>query len=723
MPLGNGRQALNVWLEASGDVCFYLATGDAWGEFGQLYKVGGVRVRVTDDAGEPVFGSELLSWSLDLLTASIRVESSRASLRIWVDAHHPCVQVRCVSKEADGGLRAVAKIERWRDRKRVLSDPAERHFLHSGAPTEGVAPYEVFHGPDEFCDVGEEAIGWYHCNESSSWKSNLAQQGMLDWAEETAQQDPLLNRIFGAVLQGAGWEKVDAETLATKSGTAEIALTVTQLTQCPSTPPEWISKVLELCQQCPGASEEAVWENHCAWWREFWGRSWIHIDGSEAARKISRGYALQRYMSACAGRGEFPIKFNGSLFTADWHLPGEDFGPDHRRWGPGYWHQNTRLAYWPMLSSGDWDQMRAYFAQYLRVLPLATERCRRFCGHPGAFFPETMTFWGTYLEENYGWDAEREVGLPPHLPQNRFIRRFHSSGLEVVYHAVLFFRHTGDEAFLKQTLLPLATAVLDYYDTGFGRKDGKLHIAPAQVLETWWEAENPLPEIVGLQAALKGLLSLSAAGIPEERIAQWRRLLGELPPVPAGEVDGKARLLPAHRWEGPSRNVENPELYAVFPYHVAHHANGLAEAGKNSFHARAHKHDQGWAQDGMQAALLGIAWDARFSITKRLSNPSAYARFPAFWGPNFDWLPDQDQGGSASHALQLMLLQELDGELHILPAWPAVWSVDACLCASVGQRVRIQYAPGEEPVVDFETPCTAYKIHAPQSEGGRKTPA
>ena len=32
MPLGNGRLASNLWLEPSGDICFYLATGDAWGE-------------------------------------------------------------------------------------------------------------------------------------------------------------------------------------------------------------------------------------------------------------------------------------------------------------------------------------------------------------------------------------------------------------------------------------------------------------------------------------------------------------------------------------------------------------------------------------------------------------------------------------------------------------------------------------------------------------------
>jgi hypothetical protein len=45
------------------------------------------------------------------------------------------------------------------------------------------------------------------------------------------------------------------------------------------------------------------------------------------ASQITRAYILQRFMNACAGRGEFPIKHNGSLFTV-----GKPEDPDFRRW-------------------------------------------------------------------------------------------------------------------------------------------------------------------------------------------------------------------------------------------------------------------------------------------------------------------------------------------------------------------------------------------------------
>ena len=76
-------------------------------------------------------------------------------------------------------------------------------------------------------------------------------------------------------------------------------------------------------------------------------------------------------MVACSGRGHFPIKFNGGLFTADWDMPDESYDADYRRWGGGYWWQNTRLIYWGLLANGDFDLMRALFRMYRDMLPLA----------------------------------------------------------------------------------------------------------------------------------------------------------------------------------------------------------------------------------------------------------------------------------------------------------------------------------------------------------------
>ncbi|HOW65412.1 MAG TPA: hypothetical protein P5186_22170 [Candidatus Paceibacterota bacterium] len=50
--------------------------------------------------------------------------------------------------------------------------------------------------------------------------------------------------------------------------------------------------------------------------------------------------------------------------------------------------------------------------------------------------------------------------------------------------------------------------------------------------------------------------------------------------------------------------------------------------------------------------------------------------FLAFWGPNYDWTPDQDHGGVLMKTLQSMLLQTDGQKIFVLPAWPKEWNVE-----------------------------------------------
>jgi hypothetical protein len=93
------------------------------------------------------------------------------------------------------------------------------------------------------------------------------------------------------------------------------------------------------------------------------------------------------------------------------------------------------------------------------------------------------------------------------------------------------------------------------------------------------------------------------------------------------------------------------------------------------------KQTGGWRQDAIQAAMLGLTDEARRGVTKNatrqclIREPVHEARFPAFWGPNFDWTPDQCQGSVTMIALQRMLMQCDRREIRLLPAWPKEWTV------------------------------------------------
>jgi alpha-L-fucosidase 2 len=153
-------------------------------------------------------------------------------------------------------------------------------------------------------------------------------------------------------------------------------------------------------------------------------------------------------------------------------------------------------------------------------------------------------------------------------------------------------------------------------------------------------------------------------------------------------------MQPAARFDD-LKNVEAPELYGIFPYGLHTVAAGDLALGRATFAARRHPDaEQGWQQHAIQAASLGLADEAAARVVQRFAAPNPRMRFPAFWGINYDWLPDLDHGSVAMIALQRMLLQWDGDRLLVLPAWPHDWEVDFSLPGPDGIQVSGQVAGG-----------------------------
>ncbi len=345
-----------------------------------------------------------------------------------------------------------------------------------------------------------------------------------------------------------------------------------------------------------------------------------------------------------------------------------------------------------MIASGDFDMMEPLFKMFLDMLPFAKQRTKIYFEHEGAFFPETMTFWGAYANENYGWDRK---GKHPSYIENTYIRYYWSGGLELTAMMLERYAFTGDDAFAKTTLLPLAEAILTFYDRHYPRtEDGIIRFDPAEALETWHEAVNPLPEIAGLRYILPKLLALPEELTTGRQRETWRRLLGELPPLPIGEENGKRFLLPAETFDKLA-NSETPELYAVFPYRLYGVGKPDIELGLETFARRKIKRTGGWTQDPIQAAFLVLVERAKTDTTLNFTTYHKGSRFPAFWGPNFDWIPDQDHGSVSLIALQTMLMQVEDDTILLFPAWPKDWDVEFKLHAPQNTTLEGVYRDGE----------------------------
>src|SRR5512139_2691683 len=53
MPTGNGDISLNVWVEESGDLIFYIGKTDLWDDNSRLLKLGRVRFKISPNPYRP----------------------------------------------------------------------------------------------------------------------------------------------------------------------------------------------------------------------------------------------------------------------------------------------------------------------------------------------------------------------------------------------------------------------------------------------------------------------------------------------------------------------------------------------------------------------------------------------------------------------------------------------------------------------------------------------
>ncbi len=418
-----------------------------------------------------------------------------------------------------------------------------------------------------------------------------------------------------------------------------------------------------------------------------------HVEALDEATLVSRAYALQRYVSACAGRGQYPIKFNGSLFTVPFE--GKFGDADYRRWGPGYWWQNTRLPYLSMCASGDFEMMRPFFRMYAdELMPLHRFRTEKYTGHGGAFIPECIYFFGPTFTATYGWSPYEERGEDK-LQESGWHKWEWVSGPELVWMMLDYYDHTLDESFLRETLLPTAHEILTFFDLHYDTDErGKLVMFPSQAVETWWDCTNPMPEVAGLRAVTARLLALPPHLVKAERRSFWTRFRKKIPELPTWEKDGVALLAPAERF-AEKRNVENPELYAVFPFRLVSFEKPNAALGVAALENRWDRGSFGWRQDDLFMTHLGLTRQAREFLVNRAKNKHDGSRFPVFWGPNYDWVPDQDHGGVLLRTLQTMLMQTEGKAIHLFPAWPKEWQVRFKLRAPFETTVSGIFEDGE----------------------------
>ncbi|MFZ2657765.1 MAG: DUF5703 domain-containing protein [Victivallales bacterium] len=695
MPLsGRLGAGANVWVQ-DGSIWIYLAHSGAYDEQGRLLKLGCLRVTPEDKS---FADAENFRQELDLATGAIRIHAGDFKAELWFAG-----ETLILESASEKALALDIAFGTWRDRRRdgLLLDMNGVQSMQADQVTADSSGFFFFHRNADFSvDVTAKA----------------KEQGI---PAESAL-DATSHRVCGgAVAVGGGLSRPVESTVqwqhwSGKAWTGRTSVRPTHViairlgAKIDADPRQW-------CADAKSAlatdARKSARSGELELWTEFWSRSHVIVNPEAKADDpgflIGRNYQLFRYMLACNRGGELPLLFNGGIFTTD-NRPGRingnnndelpiaregDSTPDFRRWMfCSFMSQNQRWLGWPALANGDADLLLPSLAFYRDRSATAAARAKTN-GAEGVVYPEPLDVWGLCCV------SPQPDGLcgARHLTYH-FSMMLEHAWMALQAHDALGIPLTQDLSWIEGTVL--------FYDSFYrasckkrtGREtgdDGKLVIYPACGLEYAGGATNPIEVVAGLKRVTAGLLALPDLSATSR--SRLQQIQPRLPELPSGMRQGRPSLLAAKSFELEYNKWEPIEMYAAWPYRLV----GITQPetlqlARDTWEtvpadrARLCTQDYSWMANVVNMAVLAWPDEAKKrAIYKMANNSSPQARFPAFFGPGHDWLPDHNWGGSGMTGIQEMLLAPepgSNGKLHLFAGWPQEWDVDFKLHAP-GQTI------------------------------------
>jgi hypothetical protein len=281
---------------------------------------------------------------------------------------------------------------------------------------------------------------------------------------------------------------------------------------------------------------------------------------------------------------------------------------------------------------------------------------------------------------SYHWESQLEHSYMI-LEYHRFTGKDISVYIPFIENSIIFF----DEHYRKREKMRSGKELDD---------NGHLIIFPSKACESFRGATNPTDVIAGLHACIDEILTLPDSLLTLRDKDFYRSLKEAVPPFSYSETRGHRVILPAKSWKEYG-NAELPMLYPLFPFNRFALWRDDMEVFRKTYELGEFRKGNvvSWHQDGIFFARMGQTEEAVDFNSRKLDD--SQRRFPTFWGPGHDWVPDHNWGGSGMIGLQEMLLQTIGDKIHVLPAWPKDWDVDFKLHAPKSTIVEVSYRNGE----------------------------
>lgn len=539
------------------------------------------------------------------------------------------------------------------------------------------------------------------------------------------------------------WIAKDTEIkLATTTGTRDYTILISSAaTFNPKV--DIAARAIKQLDDAASKGYEEILASNKGWWHSFWEQSYVQLHSQDGeADYVSKNYAYYLYLMASTSRGDYPVKFNGMLWST---------GGDTRTWGGAYWWANQNALYNPALfAANQTELMNPMFSMYSGRYESYALAASQQWGSKGIFIPETVGFDGlpelpdsiaSEMRELYlvnkPWEERSRAFIDYGLRKNRFLSRWNcligegafgfcthifSSGAKIAYLYWMKYEFTLDKQWLSEFAYPMIKGIAEFYRNFPNMKkadDGKYHIYHVNDHETVWDGHNTAEEI----SAMMGILpvAIKASEILNEDAglrSLWKELLQNLSPLPLSsdypELAGKpvtfVRSLPPV-WGGPAfsntlpvwnfdlctleskdeelMNIARSTFDAFFPDGInektASGGSGLCNAGVLLGNKEAAK----YLIPERMRLRDNIVMENRMDLTEGVQGTTA------------------ERLGKASEALQNALCQSIPakpGEAYIIrvfPAWPDDWDAQFKLLARGNFLVSSSFQNGQIEYVEI----------------------
>ena len=424
---------------------------------------------------------------------------------------------------------------------------------------------------------------------------------------------------------------------------------------------------------------------HTRWWHAFYRKSFVSIPD----QRLQSFHWIQLYKVASASRAGGPVMAT----SGPWLEP--------TPWPAVWWNLNVQLEYWLIHGSNHLEldslasTLRQSQEQLVTNVPSAYRSDSAGIGRSSDMF------------------ANRGVGTP-------------GTGAEVgdltwaLHNAWLSYRHTMDEALLRDTIYPLLRRAINYYwhflQPG---DDGRLHLP--STLSPEYPVVPPKDTNYDLALIRWGCTTLLEVaehlGVDDPLKPRWQEILAKLTPYPVDEngfmIGADTPYAQSHR--------HYSHLLMVYPLYLVNwdqpEQRELIEKTVVRWHALTGAH-RGYSYTGAASmyAMMGRG-DTALSYLKKFFDPTT--RYPCRANTHYTEAgPVIETPLSASQSLHDMLCQSWGGVVRVFPAVPESWAdvtlhdfraqgaflVSAVRSGGVTRFVRVRSLAGEPLVLRHGLP-------------------